>query len=95
MRWLVTRHAGALAWAQQSNIAFERHVTHLEPEHLMPGDIVIGSLPVHMAAEVCARGGRYFHLTLHLSQEDRGQELSADTLFCKAAQLEEFLVLRR
>jgi CRISPR-associated protein Csx16 len=41
---------------------------------------VIGSRPVNLAAEVCARGGEYWNLSLRLAAEDRRRELSADEM---------------
>lgn len=75
--YFVSRHAGARDWARQRNITVDRQVTHLDPAQLSDGDVVIGTLPAHLAAEVCARGARYLHLTLNLPSELRGQELSA------------------
>lgn len=64
--WFVSRHPGALDWAARHGIGYERHVAHLDPEEVSPGDTVIGSLPVHLAGEVCACGARYFNLSLNL-----------------------------
>lgn len=54
--------------------------------------IVVGSLPVNLAAAVCARGGRYFHLSLELPLDWRGRELSPDDMRRFGARLEEFRV---
>lgn len=78
--WFVSRHPGAVEWARRSGIAFDRHVTHLETGNVGAGDTVIGSLPVNLAAEVCARGAAYWNLSLHLAPHDRGRELSAEEL---------------
>jgi len=92
--WFVTRHPGALDWAQVQGIAFDAHVMHLDPATVGPGDTVIGSLPVHLAAEVCARGARYFNLSLDLPATLRGRELDAATLAACRARIEEFVVRR-
>ncbi len=78
--WFVTRHPGALDWACAKGIAFDTHVVHLDPTDIHPGDTVIGSLPVNLAAEVCARGAQYWNLSLQLEPTDRGRELSAADL---------------
>lgn len=88
--WFVSRHPGALHWMQAHGPAFDQHVEHLDPAQVGAGDVVIGTLPVNLAAEVCARGARYFNLSLQLSVSDRGQELSADDLQRCQAQLQEF-----
>lgn len=92
--WLVTRHPGALEWAQARGIAFDRHVEHLAPEEVSAGDKVIGSLPVNLAAEVCARGAEYWNLSLRLERDDRGRELLAEDLERCGAVLEHYAVRR-
>jgi CRISPR-associated protein Csx16 len=59
--WLVTRHPGAIEWAARQQLVIERHVEHLDPVDIQPGDTVIGILPVNLAAEVYACGGRYIN----------------------------------
>jgi CRISPR-associated protein Csx16 len=89
----VTRHAGAVDWAARQGLA-ARMVSHLDPADVGPGDVVMGTLPVHLAAEVCARGARYLHLTLDLPPEARGRDLTADDMARFGAKLEEFIVSR-
>ncbi|MEZ5631518.1 MAG: CRISPR-associated protein Csx16 [Burkholderiaceae bacterium] len=88
--WFVSRHAGALHWMQQHGPAFDRHVAHLSPADVQPGDTVIGTLPVHLAAQVCERGATYRHLTLELPAHARGHELSAQELAQLGATLQQF-----
>jgi CRISPR-associated protein Csx16 len=78
--FFVSRHPGALDWMRRHGIAFDRHVPHLAMEDVRAGDTVIGSLPVNLAAEVCARGAAYQHLSLEVATADRGRELSAEDL---------------
>lgn len=89
----VTRHSGAAEWAARQGLAAEI-VAHLDLARVSPGDLVLGTLPVSLAAEVCARGARYFHLTLAVPPELRGQELSADDMARLGARLEEFIIRR-
>ena len=51
-----------------------------------------GSLPVNLAAQVCAAGATYWHLSLEVPVELRGLELSADDLQRLAARIERFEV---
>ena len=88
--WFVSRHPGALQWMQQCGPAFDCHVTHLDPADVQRGDTVIGTLPVHLAAQVCARGAAYLHLVLDAPQAVRGRELSAHELLALGATLEPF-----
>lgn len=75
----VTRHSGAIEWAARRGIV-ARMVAHLDPEDVGQGDIVMGTLPVHLAAQVCARGARYLHLSLDLPANARGVDLTADDM---------------
>jgi len=90
--YFVSRHPGASDWAVGEGVEYDRLVTHLDPERIMRGDTVIGSLPVNLAATVCSRGARYLHLTLDLPAELRGQELDADQLRELGAHLEPYRV---
>ncbi len=90
--WFVSRHPGALQWMRRHGPAFDHHVTHFEPANVQKGDVVIGTLPIHLAAQVCARGGRYWHLALTLPAQWRGLELSAEQLDAAQAHLQEFHV---
>lgn len=90
--WFVSRHPGAVEWARRRGITVDRLVAHLDVGEVRPGDTVIGTLPVNLAAEVCARGARYVNLSLDLPQEARGRELSAEELERYGARLEPFRV---
>lgn len=78
--WFVSRHPGAVEWARRKTLAIDCHVEHLDPASIQPGDTVVGSLPVNLAAVVCGRGARYLHLSLELPADLRGKELTADQL---------------
>ncbi len=90
--WFVSRHLGAVDWAKRRGIAVDRLVEHLDIEQVQPGDVVIGTLPIHLAAQVCARGARFFNLSLEVPPEARGREFSADELEVFGARLEEYRV---
>lgn len=90
--FFVSRHPGAAAWAQAQGLAVDRLVVHLDPAEVGAGDTVIGTLPVNLAAAVCARGARYLHLSLDLPAERRGRELNAADMAACGARLEEYRV---
>ena len=92
--YFVSRHPGAREWAAGEGVAVNAVIAHLDPSVIQPGDVVIGTLPVHLAAQVCRRGGRYLHLSLELPPEWRGQELNAADLRQCGARLEEYQVTR-
>lgn len=90
--YFVTRHPGAREWAREEGFMVDEVLDHLDVARIGAGDRVIGSLPTNLAAEVCARGGRYFHLSLDLTSELRGKELSAEEMRTCGARVEEFSV---
>ncbi|HMZ71966.1 MAG TPA: CRISPR-associated protein Csx16 [Burkholderiaceae bacterium] len=92
--FFVSRHPGAADWALEQGLAVDRAVAHLDPAEVEAGDVVIGTLPVNLAAQVCARGARYLHLTLDLPADWRGRELSAADMAACGARIEEYRVQR-
>ena len=88
--WFVSRHPGAITWAKQQKLSIDHWIDHLDSEQLSPGDKVIGSLPVNLAAQLCAAGIEYWHLSLHIPKALRGIELTAQQLQQLDAQLEAF-----
>jgi CRISPR-associated protein Csx16 len=88
----VTRHDGAKAWARARGFTGEFEV-HFDAETVRPGDIVAGTLPVDIAARVCARGGRYFHLVFEQRPNERGTERSADDMAAAGARLEGYRIV--
>ena len=95
MVYFVSRHAGAIDWARRHPWGLRaRHISHLDLAEIRPGDVVIGILPVHLAAQVCARGARYFHLCLNVGANQRGRELSADLMYAAGAELVPYTITR-
>lgn len=91
--YFVTRHRGARDWAEAQGIA-ARFVPHLEAEQIASGDIVMGTLPIPLVAQICATGVRYFHLVLDLPPDWRGRELTAQDMARFGARLEEYTAAR-
>ena len=92
--WFITRHSGAVDWARAQGIG-ARHVEHLDLDSIRAGDIVLGTLPVSLAARVCALGSEYHHLTLDLPPDWRGRELSAQDMDRFGARLQRFHIEER
>jgi CRISPR-associated protein Csx16 len=93
----VTRHQGALDWAQRRGFGDARIVPHLDDPtlaSLLPGDIVIGTLPVNLIADLNARGAEYWHLVLDVPREARGKDLSADDMERFGARIETYRAMR-
>jgi len=91
--YFISRHQGAKIWARRQGLDVIM-VEHLDPADVMVGDLIYGSLPVSLVADVCEKGARYFHLNIELSKEDRSKELSADDMDLRGAKLEEIRAVR-
>lgn len=87
----ISRHPGAHAWARNQGLN-ARVVTHLDLSDVSAGDVVVGTLPVHLAGAVCARGARYVHLSMSVPEHLRGKELSAEDMEALAPRLQIFEV---
>ena len=93
--YLVSRHLGAVEWMNHMGHHYDKHLTHLDNyDQLSAGDIVIGSLPINLAADLADRGVGYVHLSLSVPEHLRGRELSAEQLSHLDAKLEAFGVRR-
>jgi CRISPR-associated protein Csx16 len=92
--YFVSRHPGARDGAERLGLAVDEFVVHLDADRIGPGDTVIGSLPIGLAAEVCARGARYLHLSFEFPGELSGKELTSDELQALGARLEPYEVRR-
>jgi CRISPR-associated protein Csx16 len=88
--YFISRHPGAIAWAEQQGTKVDQRITHLDISLIQSGDTVIGSLPVNLAAEVCSKGAAYIHLSLTLPEYWRGRELSAAQMSECGATLERY-----
>jgi CRISPR-associated Csx2 family protein len=91
-RIMVTRHAGAEQWLARQGINADRVLAELDPDMVEPGDLVIGTLPVHLAAAVGERGGRFWHLAMDVPLPRRGDSLSAEEMTRYGARLVEYRV---
>ncbi len=92
--YCVSRHAGAIDWLLSAGIRVDEILPHLDISIIKKGDIVIGTLPVQLAEQVCSRGGRYFALTINIPQELRGQELTPERMNRYGACITEFKIQR-
>lgn len=90
--WFISRHPGAVDWARRQGIEFDRRLGEIELERIRCGDVVIGNLPIHLAAAVLRRGGRYLHLCLEVPRDFRGRELDAGRMARFGARLEEYVI---
>jgi CRISPR-associated protein Csx16 len=83
---LVTRHEGTRLWMEELAkdgrlpFAIDRWLDHLDLSLLQAGDVVVGTLPLHLAAELHERGIVFWSLDLALPAEYRGKELSVQEM---------------
>jgi CRISPR-associated protein Csx16 len=90
--WFVGRHQAALEWAKTHGLAGARFVDHLDAGAVAAGDVVVGTLPVHLAAEICGKGARFVFLAMDIPAAERGKELSAADMEKFGARLVEYRV---
>jgi putative CRISPR-associated protein (TIGR02620 family) len=92
--WFVTRHPGAVLWARGAGVkvADGGIVRDLDPARVEAGDLVVGTLPINLAAAVNERGARYLHMALEVPPEARGRELTPDEMRAFGARLEEYQI---
>ena len=88
--YFVTRHSGAVAWANHRHVYYDVRLAELDVSRVHAGDTVIGTLPIHLVAEVCERGARYVNLALDVPLHLRGKELSNVQLHELNARLQAF-----
>lgn len=88
----VGRHVGAVSWMKSRRLPVDHWVEALDPEDVGPGDVVVGTLPVHLASEVCRRGGRFVALCLDIPRHLRGAELSEEEVVRLNGRLEAYEV---
>ncbi|QMT31186.1 CRISPR-associated protein Csx16 [Alysiella filiformis] len=91
----VSRHAGAIEWiAQQAHWHIDEIVPHLDLAQVNAGDVVVGTLPVHLAAAVCEKGAQFYFLQMPQQFATRGSEYSAAEMTAAGASLVRFDVKR-
>ncbi|MCL4555914.1 MAG: CRISPR-associated protein Csx16 [Gammaproteobacteria bacterium] len=93
---LISRHPSAVAWAK-SKVMVDKVLTHLtddDLDNLTADDTVIGTLPIHLAAEVCEQGATFVYLSLDTPPELRGAELSIEQMDALGARLESYRIER-
>ncbi|BFQ93346.1 CRISPR-associated protein Csx16 [Gallibacterium anatis] len=90
--WFISRHPGAIEWIKKQNIHIDRFVQHLDVSLIQKGDIVIGTLPVHMAAEVCEKGAKFYFLSINMNFEQRGKELTVEDLITQGCRIVPYYV---
>ncbi|MPX29511.1 CRISPR-associated protein Csx16 [Moraxella catarrhalis] len=93
--YFITRHHGAIDWADANDVHFDMHLEHLlSLDELNTGDVIIGTLPINIVCQINELGVDYIHLSLNIPPHLRGVELNATQLDECQASLERFAVTR-
>jgi putative CRISPR-associated protein, VVA1548 family len=90
--WFISRHPGAIEWVKQQNIQINRFESHLDTSLVQADDVVIGTLPIHLAAEVCQKGAKFYFLSINVTPEQRGTELTCKQLTEQQCLIQPFMV---
>ncbi len=90
--YFISRHQGAVDWINMQNIHIDHFVRHLDITDIQANDIVIGTLPIHLGAEVCAKGAKFYFLSVNVTEQQRGTELSAQTLIEQGCELVPYFI---
>ena len=91
--YFISRHKGAIEWAKPL-LPAARFLSEVPSEDLHSGDCVYGTIPIDIAATLCASQVRVFALVFDRNGLVRGNELSADELRLRNAHFEEYVVHR-
>lgn len=89
----ISRHPGAVEWATDyCGLTNVEVFAHLNVDAVNSGDVVVGTLPPHLAAEVCAKGASFHFLQIPAGKVAFGQELSAQEMVDVGAELRQYEV---
>ncbi|AAU38247.1 unknown [[Mannheimia] succiniciproducens MBEL55E] len=70
----------------------DRFERHLDPSSIQSGDVVIGTLPIHLAADICQKGAKFYFLSVNVRAEQRGTELTCEQLVEQGCSIEAFYI---
>lgn len=89
---IVSRHSGAVEWLRRQGYRDTTVISHLDISLVNKGDIVIGTLPLHQAAQIAARKAQFLFIEMNIPERKRGAEISADEMDQYGAKLQEYSV---
>lgn len=81
-------------YVDKRQISLHGHLTSEIIAQLDQNALVIGTLPIHLAAQVCDSGARFMTIELNVPPELRGSELSREQLEAFGAKLVEYHIAR-
>ena len=93
--FIITKHVGAVQWAKNKGIEHDIYLEDLNLIHeLKAGDVVVGTLPIHVVYELNQRDINYLHIALDIPAELNDQALDAAQLEACNARIESYYLLR-
>lgn len=91
--YFVTRHPATKVWAKEQEIKVDYWLEHISDLILFhEGDVIYGTLPIQIAAQLCHQGVRYGHFSLQVPPHMRGVDLSVDQLSAFQPKIEFFSI---
>ncbi|AMO56226.1 CRISPR-associated protein Csx16 [Endozoicomonas montiporae] len=90
--FIVSRHSASIEWIKQQGYEHAEVIHHFAATQLQRGDLVIGTLPVHLAREINEQGIRFIYFSINVPESMRGKEISAGLLSTLNPRLEELQV---
>ena len=90
--WFVSRHEGAIEWAKHFDLPVDVWAKHLSVADISAGDVVLGTLPVDLIAQLSAQSTRVYFLVMPLRLNQRGHELSLEEMLQMQCYLQEYVV---
>ena len=78
--FFVSRHQGAIEWMKKQPVKVDCWKDDLNIDTISAGDTVIGTVPIHLAAQICVKGAVFLALQLELPVDLRGTELTNNQL---------------
>lgn len=91
--YFVTRHSATKVWAKEQEIKVDHWLEHISELSLFnEGDVIYGTLPIQIAAQLCNQGVRYGHFSLQVPPCMRGVEFSVEQLSSFQPKIEFFSI---
>ncbi|MFT6331660.1 MAG: CRISPR-associated protein Csx16 [Bermanella sp.] len=79
--YFVSRNLATQKWAQENALGVDHWLSHISDiTQFIPGDVVIGTLPIPLAAALHKIQVSYIHFSIQVPAELRAKELSDEQL---------------
>lgn len=93
MRWVITRHKGAIEWLKNNGIVGDIYIDSLpDPEIVNEGDEIFGLVPLSFIPRLLEKHCKIF--LIEVPHRKRKQELTAEEMKRKGAYLRQIIALK-